>query len=258
MRSLITVLLVVAVVRVQAQEYQVLLVKGEIILTSNGSVLKPGDKISENENIQFKTIDAMAAVLSSEKGRYILKTGNETSDQSDLIYVLKSTVSPVRGGMSTRAGGINNSMDLKFYFAEAPYVWAGDLIRVMLSLNAFPMNEQHYFFIQYVLNGEVINKKLANDDDILIIDKNTLFRVDGNPVNPGDITSYRLYYFNAKNEESELIAEIDFVLIDKDSLQRIFDEYKNFSENPYYDIAEIFSNFYGKCDPLQLRYNIED
>lgn len=258
MRKIAVVLLLYTAFQANCQEYQVLHVKGEIVRVDDGSLLKPGDKITGEKQIRFKTKDAMAAVLSADKGRYIIKATDNTANQSDLIYVLKSIVSPVRGGMSSRAGGINNSIDFKLYFDEAPYVWAGDYIRLKVSSYAFPMSDRRYFFVRYEINDEVVNKKLDFDTDVLIFDKNTLFTVDENPVNPKDINHYELYYYNSANEESVLLTDIEFVLLDMKTLKELYDQYQDSSEDAYYDIADILSNLYGKCDPLQLRYNLKN
>ncbi len=258
MRKLVVVIFLFIVFQAKSQEYQVLHIKGEIVRVADDSLLKPGDKIMGEERIHFKTKDAMAAVLSAEKGRYIIKANGATADQSDLIYVLKSTVSPVRGGMSTRAAGINNAIDFKLYFDEAPYVWAGDQIRLKVSSYAFPMNDTHYFFVRYEINDEAVNKKLDFEDDILIFVKSTLFNVDGNSVNPNEIDHYELYYHNSTNEESVLLSDIEFVLLDMKTLKELYDQYQDSSEEAYYEIADILSNLYGKCDPLQLRYNLKN
>ena len=258
MKPLLIILFVFVSVLSYSQEYQVLHVKGEIILEKNGAALKPGDKISEKDKIRFMTKDAMAAVLSSEKGRYIVKVEEESTNESDLIYVLKSAISPVRGGMSSRAGGINNDIDFKLYFAEAPYVWAGDVIKLGVSQVAYPMNDEHFFYIEYSIDGDRVSKKLGFEKDILIIEKESFFSIDGKSINPENVTDYSLYYYNTLSEDSRLIVDIDFVLISQEELQQIMDQYDVKGEDAYYEIADILSNLYGKCDPLQLENNIRN
>ena len=253
----LAIVLIFITVQLRGQEYQVLQVKGEIVRSSDGTILKPGDKISEEEQIQFVTKDAMAAVLSEEKGRYIIKVKSEETDQSDLIYVLKSTISPVRGGMSSRSSGIRNQVDLMLYFQEEPFVWVGDLIRVKIAPSAFRMNDKNYFFLRYTVNEEKINKKLPFEDDILIIDKSLVFTVDGQSFNAADAGNYELFYYRSSHEEATSMAKIDFVLMDIEDVEILYSALVDESEYPFYDVAEILSDLYGKCDPLQLMYNIE-
>jgi hypothetical protein len=258
MKPLLTVLFVFASIVSYSQEYQVLHVKGKIVLEKDGTVLKAGDKISEKDKIRFESKDAMAAVLSNKKGRYIIKVKEETSNESDLVYVLKSAISPVRGGMSSRAGVINNDIDFKLYFAEAPFVWAGEVIKLGVSSVTYPMDDEQFFYIQYSIAGDKVSKKLSFEKDILIIEKKSFFSIDGSSINPEKVTNYSLYYYNSANEESRLITEIDFVLISQEELQQIFDQYPVKDEDTYYEIADVLSNLYGKCDPLQLENNIRN
>jgi hypothetical protein len=249
-------LLFVIPIAVHCQQYQILHVKGEILRVKDGTLLKLGDKIDSNEKINFKSRDAMAAVLSAEKGRFILKADTKANEQGDLTYILKATVSPVRGGMSTRAAGINNLLDLKVYFEEAPFVWAGDNIILYISTYAFPMNEQQFFYMQYNFKGESINKVLDHEDEKLTFSKSSLFRIDDKPVNYDDIDNYKLFYYDSIKEESSLISTIRFVLIDSQSLKNIYDQYQDTREDVFYEMADMFSDLYGKCDALQLRYNL--
>lgn len=256
MGRLMVILLLLITSGANGQVYQVLHLKGEIIRVKDGELLKPGDKLDASEKINFMSKDAMAAVLSADKGRYIIKANESTEKQSDLIYVLKSAMAPVKGGMSTRAAGINNLVDFQLYFGQVPYVWAGDQIRLDVSSQAFPMNEKKFFYIQYDLNGESMNKMLTYDDDELIMEKDKLFLIDERAVSPADIDNYKLFYYDSTKEESSLITEIDFVLIDAKTLKNLYEQYQGTSEDAYYDIADILSDLYGTCDPLQLRYNL--
>ncbi|MEN8250055.1 MAG: hypothetical protein ABFS32_14075 [Bacteroidota bacterium] len=256
MKNLAAIFLFLAF-QVNAQEYTVLQIKGEITRVSTGKLLKQGDKISDDEKISFKTNNAMAAVLSTTKGRYIIKPKQEELEKSnDLVYVLKSTVTPVRGGMSTRAAGIQNALDLKMYFSEKPYVWVGEEIRLEVSGVAFPMNENNFFFISYVYNDQVINKMLGHDNEDLILKKKTLFEVDGEPIDPTQVSNYKLYYYKVDSEESTLITQIEFVLIDTETLESLYSQLQNDGEDTFYHIADLYSDLYGKCDPLQIRYNL--
>lgn len=239
-----------------SQEYQVLHVKGEIVREKDGTMLKPGDKIGEQEKVKFKSADAMAAVLNKDKGRYILKPGNSESKKNDLVYVLKSTISPVRGGMSSRAGGINNDIDFKLYFSQAPYVWAGDKLRIAVSPAAYPMNDEAFFYISYEYEGEVVNKQLGFEDDFLFFEKSDLLQVDGNTVDAADIDGYELYYYQDSEEESTHIADIDFVMISQADLEDIVKQYPIANNDSYYELADMLSGLYGNCDPLQLEFNL--
>jgi len=258
MRAALIILFLITSFGLFGQEYQVIHIKGEITRSETGKLLKAGEKVSADEKINFKSADAMAAVLDPEMGRYILKAQTDERRSGDLIYVLKSAITPVRGGMSTRAAGINNAFDMKVYFAEASYVWVGNFIALRVSKVAFPMDEENFFFLRYSLNGEPINKKLGYDEDRLMMSKEEVFQVDGEGINPLETSKYELFYYKSADEESELITEIDFVLISQESLLSVYNAFNDRSKYPYNDTADMFSNMYGKCDPVQVEYNIKN
>jgi hypothetical protein len=56
-----------------ADTYHVIHVNGTIQIRASGKLLEVGDKISSEDEIVFKTPDAAAAVISAEKGRFILR-----------------------------------------------------------------------------------------------------------------------------------------------------------------------------------------
>lgn len=256
MKPIFVLLFAFAFYPIYSQEYQVLHVKGKIIRESDGALLKPGDKVSDKEKIRFDSKESMAAVLSKEKGRYILKATGDTERQNDLVYILKSTISPVRGGMSSRAAGINNDLDFQLYFAQAPYVWAGDVLKIAVSPAAYPMSDSRFFYIEYSFSGDWIGKKLEFEKEFLIIEKEKLFEIDGKPVDPEKVSGYTLYYYDTVTEESKKITDIQFVFITSEELQQIASQFQPINNDSYYHIAEILSGLYGSCDPLQLENNI--
>lgn len=254
--TILTILTICFSWQLSAQEYQVLHVKGEIIRTESGEALKAGDKVAEDEEIHFKTVDAMAAVLDPGMGRYILKPESKEAGEGDLIYVLKSTVTPVRGGMSTRAAGINSAFDMQVYFAETTFVWPGNVIALRISEAVFPMDEENFFFLRYSWQSDQINRKLEFNKNTLLMNKNEVFEVDGKKIDPHGVSDFELYYYQSENEESALITAIDFVLISQEDLQSVYKAFKDNSKYPFNDVADLFSDLYGKCDPVQVRYNI--
>lgn len=256
MRSAMLILFVLVSYSLLAQEYQVIHVKGDIIREESGESLKAGDKVSDDERIQFKTKDAMAAVLNPELGRFILKSEADKETRADLFYVIKSTVTPVRGGMSTRAAGINNAFDMQVYFAEATYVWVGEYIALRVSSVTFPQDENNFFFLRYEYNGNQINRRLDHKEHTLLMKKKDVFDVEGKMIAPSDASNFELHYYRDENEESMLITEIDFAFVSRDELMTIYNSFKDASKYPFNDVADLLSNMYGKCDPVQVQYNI--
>lgn len=53
--------------------YIIMKIKGTIVLESTGQVLQKDDQICGNDNVIFKTADAVAIVHSTSKGKYTLR-----------------------------------------------------------------------------------------------------------------------------------------------------------------------------------------
>ena len=99
-----------------AQSYTVIHSIGKILDTKSGKYLSKGTKIDESASLMFETKGAKAAVLSSSRGRFVIQENAVSQSKSDIVYTLSSVISPARGRLSTRAGGINNKLDFIFTF----------------------------------------------------------------------------------------------------------------------------------------------
>lgn len=189
--------------------YQVLHVKGTIMVKASGKILKPGDMISSEDQLVFRG-DAMAAVISPQKGRFVMKSGPAANANSEIVAYVKSSISPASSKLSTRKGLINNSLDLKKYFDEGktPVVVTGKLA-ISVNASTFPLDNDHFFYIRYKYKGEDVNKQLEFQNDKFFVEKQTLFSVDGKPIAESDITGpLTLFYFH--KEVSDPISVVQF------------------------------------------------
>ena len=176
----------------QAQSYKVIHVTGTIEAQSTKSDLARGTAFGEKEKFQYKTTNARAVVINTKKGqRFILQ-----SSVSDASYH-NANLTPSAGNISSRAGGLNNRLDLRNHF-DGKYVILGEL-RVVINSAAFPMNKNHFFYINYLYKGESINKQLSFSGDTLIINKDSLLQVDKKPIRNEDITEMKIIYYSKNN-----------------------------------------------------------
>jgi len=208
--------------QVKSQDFKVIHVNGTIVAESTKTNLTRGTAFGPQEKFQYKTNDARAVVINTKKGeRYILK--GTTTDAS----YRKANLTPSAGNISSRAGGLNNRLDLANHF-DGKYVILGEL-KVVINSAAFPMDSNHFFYINYLYKGESINKRLTFNGDTLIINKDSLLRVDGNPIHNEDITEMKLIYYSKNNgkvtlsvisstfypvfpDEKDLLAEVNIIV----------------------------------------------
>jgi len=222
-------------------DFKVIKVNGSILLKTKGISLETGTVFSDKEDLIFRSEDATAAVINSQKGRLIL-----TSKNHDLSTA-SSNHMPSMYNISSRGGPILNNSDLKNHFSGKYVVLDRQVIKI--DNKAFPMDNNHFFFLRYIYKGEEINKKLGFKADTLIIDKKSLFTVDGKPIPSADNTSIKLYY--RKGDESLLISDFDLIFPDMTQLKKetgiILSEIKSKpAKEKIGEIDSYLNEFYGK------------
>lgn len=205
--------------------YKVIRVNGNIILKARGVSLETGTVFSEDDDLLFSTDDATAAVINSRKGRLIL-----TSREHDLSKT-GSNYMPAMYNIASRGGLLLNLTDLRNHFTGKYVILDKQLLK--LDDTSFPMDDNSYFFLRYIYKGEEINKKLEYSDDTLIIDKNKLYTVDGNPIPSPDNTIITLFY--RKGNESVRVNSFELIFPDtgqlKSEISVILDELKGISDS---------------------------
>lgn len=200
-----------------ADNYVAVHVRGKILINDNQAVLKMGDKFTDEDKVVFSSANAMAVVMSSSRGRLILK--NEKSEEtSEISYLVASIVSPTKGQLSTRSGKILNYVDLKNHISQESFVIL-DTTRIQISNNLYLLDEKHFFFLTYNYNNELINKKLNQDGQEILFDR-MICAIDGKPINAEDINSARLFYYNAEEKVKLEIGSMNLVFIDSIMLKK--------------------------------------
>ncbi len=254
MKSIIPALLILLFVVDPANsqsDFKVIKVNGTILLRTRGISLETGTVFSEKEDLLFRSEDATAAVINSQKGRLILTSKNHD------ISTAKSNYLPPMYNIASRGFSIND--DPGDYFSGRYVVL--DKQSIEIDEKKFPMDNDHFFFFRYSFKGEDINKKLGYSGNSLIIDKISLLTVDGNPIPSADNTKIKLFY--RKGTESVFISEFDLIFPDMDQLKKeteiILSEIKE--KKPKEKIEEINSfinEFYGKIHRENLAVWIGD
>ena len=251
MNKLFAVLLLFCVSQLYSQDFKVVHVNGSIVAESTKKPLTRGTTFNKSEKFQYKTNDARAVVINPKAGkRYILKgSGSEG--------YINANLTPSMGNIAPRAGALNNRLDLKNHF-DGKYVIIGKLEVVINSL-AFPMSDTQFFYINFIYHGESVDKELQYHGDTLIINKDSLLRVDGKIINNEDISEMKLMYYSKTNskpvrmaisntfypvfpDEKEFKEEVDIILEslpkEKDRVQAILD---------------YINDIYGKPNKLNVK-----
>jgi hypothetical protein len=229
-------------------DYKVIKVNGSITLKSKGISLETGTIFSEQEELLFNTDGATAAVINSVKGRMILTGKKNDLSASGTNYL------PAMYNISTRGlSSLSTVNDLRNHFSGQYVVL--DRQAVVISHASFKMDLNSFFYIQYTYNGETINKKPAFSGDSLIIDKTSLFSIDGTPFPAPAETQVILFYKNG--EEIVFAGSFNLIFPEQALLKKeikvILDEIKSKTgREKINEINSYITEFYGKTDRRNL------
>ncbi|MEX1001595.1 MAG: hypothetical protein WDZ35_05730 [Crocinitomicaceae bacterium] len=162
-------------------KFNVINVQGTILFTKSGERMERGDIYIEGMPLDFTDEVARAAIINKLRGRYVL-TGNKRG---------KVKVLPAANNISSRSGAILNVVDLKNHFSERLLII--NQTKIEIGADAFPMNQKQFFYLTYNHEGEEIPKKLPFEENQLILDKEEIFKIDGEPI-PVAEKEMTLYY----------------------------------------------------------------
>ena len=245
MRLFVLIICTFLIGNISAQsDYKVIKVNGSILYVRTGSSMAQGDIFAESEDLDFATPNSRAAVINPEKGRFVLTAGPVGQ-----VAKANSNFLPAMSNISTRGGALNSLSDIQNQFSGSVAI----LYKASWHINPyqFPMNEDTFFYLQYLFNGERINKKLLFRDNNLVFDRADILKVDDNPIETPDTPNTILYYY--RRDGAQYISAFEMVFPDLADLAGeagiILEES---GEAPYNQIVNELSGyifeFYGKPD----------
>ncbi|PKR80586.1 hypothetical protein CW751_09435 [Brumimicrobium salinarum] len=228
------------------EEFKVIKVIGEILYQNSGKKMATGDVFATGTKLNFVTGNSRAAVISSAKGRFVLAPPSKKKT-TNLV--------PAVNSISSRSGAIVNALDFAKHF-EGDYLIL-NRVAVPVSPQKFPQNQDNFFFVSYTYEDEKIMKQLPVGDGKLILHRDHIFMIDGQPITPFN-TKINLYYRNAETKENQSLASFYAVFPNqqllKKEIQVILDEYQSFSkEKQYQQIKGYLNEFYGKPFDANLK-----
>ena len=220
---IIIISMVLASFHVNAQTYSVIHVKGKLINKESGKEISRGDKIDEESEIIFDSSDAMAAVISSERGRFILKPdlNNDSNKTSELVGFVKNMIFPAQGGLSTRGGAVNTLFDLKNYLGSR-FLILGDRNLISINTITLPMDDDNFFYLTYDYKDEKINKRLRSSVDSLIFDWREIYTIDGNEIEFNRENQVILFYYNQLEKKSTQVTSFDLIVPNQEDIYKEF------------------------------------
>ncbi|MDR1225238.1 MAG: hypothetical protein LBL07_20510 [Tannerella sp.] len=156
-----------------------------------------GDSFLPSEEITWKTPDQVMKAFDTQtnKIRVITASLMKTAGKKTVMDYLTGTKR-----MSVRSGKLLNQVELSSFFNRS----IGVLER--FAVEAFlPVDQEHFYYVNYEYEGELVNKKLPVNGQSIVIDR-SIFTIDGVRKEPFNV-NLKLYYYDAATEQSRLLAE---------------------------------------------------
>ena len=223
--------------------FKVIKVSGEILYKRTSKNMMQGDQFSENEELVFKTSESRAAVISVQKGRFILAPGFDKNKLSG-----KANLLPPASNISSRDGALLNVVDLQAYFSGKLVILEKEKIQV--GKDNFPLTDENFFFLQFNYREETINKKLKAEQDQIVFDRKEILSIDGKAFE-SDFLECTLNYMN-KNNQIQEISQFTLYLPSSDNLKTeieiLFSESGKDKDNKQKteEVLSYLKDFYGK------------
>lgn len=266
MKKIFTLIcLVVISALANAQEtYYVTFVKGTVKGVS-GVALKVNELLKSSDRITFGSGEDLVAVIGTKSGRQVLKpaTGSKGPVLNSMVGDI---LNPGSARLSTRSGLLLNIIDLQNHFGKERYAVLGST-RLPISPDSFPQNDKTFFFLSYVYQGEMVNKKLSFKGDTLYLNANEILQVDGKSITDADLSNSVLKYKGATG--IIIISEARFSFPNetevKQSLSIMNEQLTKqglSKEDKAAEMITFMAEFYGKVDKdnfnLWLQKNISN
>lgn len=260
MTAMITYLVSILLLFIQTTEtYYVIHVEGKILNKSSGKPIQTGDRLRASDALIFTTEQALAVVLSTKKGRYVLNrpANQPVSARKEAIAIIKNLIfNPVeRSNLSTRSVAFSRGTDLKELFADNTFTLLGRQTKIILDKATYPMSSDNYFVCRYEYQGKQVSKKVPFAADTLIFDVNRVYMVNGKFIKPEEAGEAELYFYKLQNKSTTFIGSFIPVFIPqeilKKELQTITDVLKSLNTpRPEIDqhLHEHIQSLYGVTD----------
>ncbi|GAB4335717.1 MAG: hypothetical protein OHK0038_13540 [Flammeovirgaceae bacterium] len=248
-----------------AQTHFVLHVKGNILRKDTKQALKIGEQISEDTQLIFNTPNALAVVMSKEKGRMVLD-GRQSKKEAngEFVALMKDALLPMKTNMmmSTRGSVDEEIVNFKDYFGENDFAIIGEKLKLKINKDKYPLTDQQVIVVKYTYEGKNINKQILSEENWITLEKNAIF---DNGVDVEKVEKVDLYYYNKTSKDFSKLVTFHPIFVEEDELKAEVSTLVKFlheAEMPSAKIRSEVTSFvrdlYGKIDELQLKQWLED
>lgn len=192
---------------------RVIRIEGRVTNQNKGMALERGAAFLPGDQLRFATPDSRIFFISPEK-ELLMALPNEG--------LSGYTVEPVRSKYNTRPGKILTYIAFVKFLEGRKWLVLGGSVQLEVGREEFPLDDNHFFFIRYNLEGEAnaVNKKLSHQGQLVLFSKQEIYQVDGKPVMVEKTRGHELLYYNALKPKSTTINTIRLVFPDEEVIRQ--------------------------------------
>lgn len=224
--------------------YTVIAIRGTVTNVEKGLLLRARSRFKQEDRLDFSSPRAKLLVM-NERGQTFLclKAKNRRGFE---LY-------PSKAPRNTRPGIALNQFTLQQYLSTDTIYVLDNQLDVLVSVLMYPMDEDHFFYLQYQGRGELVNKKLAFGGDTLFITKEDLYQIEGQQIQMDSIQNPTLFHYDSGRRVSRRVGDLKLVFLQTDQL---IEEVKILLESlgpldnktQRTEIESFIYTYYGKTD----------
>lgn len=237
---------------VMAETYYVTFIKGAVKVSGAAKNIAVGDKLSDKDQLVFIDKSSKISCISPAKGRFdISAEKSKQNAKKEWVAVLTDLLVPSYGGkqLSTRALGDQNDAETLFKsnHPENKVLLVEDF-PVEVSAGT-PIDNNNFFFLQYVVNGKTMVKKVQSKGNALVFSRNILVGTAGEVLPQESVTAVSLCYQqkSSAGATSKVIAKFNPVFVAKADFDAEVTVLKKYLSAQSQEKAanELYNHFYG-------------
>jgi len=239
--------------------YTVIGVKGSVTSKKAGKELQSGDAVSADDEVTFKEGEDLVGLIRDDGKRFVLYNRKEKKNYKVSV---ENSLMIGKTRFEWKTFTIKTLEELQQHLSEAPFIFIDSVAKIKIDQKTFPQNGRQYFYFNFLWKNpkgktERIDKKLQYKKDTLILRKANIFKVDNSPVDPKDVSDFKILYNNGGDPVQ--IGEFKVIFPDAEKMKNEIgilvkkQQATNFAPKMIQGEVEAYiRQFYGSIDRINL------
>lgn len=231
-----------------ATTYTVIAIRGAVKNVRNGLWLRARSRFHQKDQLSFSSSKAKLLVVNG-LGQTFLCLQAKTNNGFQLH--------PSKAPRSTRPGAPLNIFALSQYFSTDTIYVFGNQLEVITNTIECPMDEEHFFYLQFEWKDKKVNKRLSFMGDTLLISREDFYQIKGQQIQEENTKNQKLFHYDSPRQVSLPIGDLKLVFLETDQLIEeigaLLEYVDKFDKEIQQDKIEAFIfTYYGRIDEVNF------